>query len=216
MELSLQLDVPKRAGRAVAFGAAVAIGSCSLAACGDAGDREAHNVPALAASSPHDADDEGEIGAAPPEVEPELEVDGLLLEAERGRLDTFATSPGFTPDPLTHEGTTLGGPIDGHDEDDRCRGWLAPEPDFVFTAHRPFAELAVMVASEEDTTLFVVGPDGEPRCGDDEDGKQPIVRGLFRQGTHRIWVGTAAPDVSARYVLALSELEDSRPSRLLH
>ena len=214
MEISLQIDGPRRAGRAVALGAAVAIGSCSLAACGDANDRETHNVPALAATA-HDADDEGEIGAAPLEEEEETEA-MLSLEAEEGRLDTFVTSPGFTPDPLTREGTTSGGVIDGQAEDDRCHGWLAPEPDFVFTARRPFAELAVMVASEEDTTLFVVGPDGEPRCGDDEDGEQPVVRGLFAEGTHRIWVGTAAPDVSTRYVLALSELEESRPSRLLH
>ena len=214
MEISLQTDGRRRAGRAVVLGAAVAIGSCSLAACGEANDHETHNVPVLAATA-HDADDEGEIGAAPLEEE-EDDGDVLSLEAVEGRVDTFVTSPGFTPDPLTHQGTTSGGAIDGHAEDDRCHGWLAPEPDFVFTARRPFAELAVMVASEEDTTLFVIGPDGEPRCGDDEDGEQPVVRGLFAEGTHRIWVGTAAPNVSARYVLALSELEDSRPSRLLH
>lgn len=212
MEISLQIDVPRRAGRAVALGAAVAIGTCSLGACGDTTDPEAHNVPALAAST-HDANEPSEIGAIPLEDE---EEDMLSLEAEQGRVDTLVTSPGFAPDPLTREGTAGGGTIDGEYEGDHCRGWLAPEPDFVLTARRPFAELAVMVASEADTTLFIVGPDGEPRCGDDEDGQQPVVRGLFAQGTHRVWVGTARPEVSARYVLALSELEDSRPSRLLH
>jgi hypothetical protein len=208
MEILLQIDVPRRASRAVVLGAAVAIGS-SLAACGDTSERDVPSVPVLAASISHDADHESELVAVD-------EEETLSLDADEGRLETFEASPGFTPDPLIHEGTTAGGPIDGHDEDDRCHGWLAPEPDFVFTAHRPFAELAVMVASEEDTTLFVVGPDGEPRCGDDDDGVQPMVRGLFTEGTHRVWVGTSAPDVTAHYLLALSELEESRPSRLLH
>lgn len=200
------LAPPRRAGRAVAFGAAVAIGGCSIAGCGDPSAQEP-KMPELAAATVI----EDEVIEAP--IEEDV---SLALEAREGRVDTLDASPGFTPDPLTHEGTTVGGPIDGHYEDDRCRGWLAPEPDFVFNAHRPFAELAVMVASEEDTTLFVVGPDGEPRCGDDEEGTQPIVRGLFAQGTHRVWVGTGAPDVTAHYVLAFSELDDSRPSRLLH
>ncbi len=212
MEISLQIDVPRRAGRAVVLGAAVAIGSCSLAACGDTSATETQNVPVLAASA-HDANEPIEIDAPPPDEEDE---DVLSLQAEEGRIDSVVMSPGFAPDPLTREGTTSGGVIDGQYEGERCRGWLAPQPDLVFTARRPFAELAVMVASEEDTTLFVVGPDGEPRCGDDEDGKQPVVRGLFAQGTHRVWVGTAAPEVTASYVLALSELEESRPSRLLH
>src|SRR5690606_36978296 len=122
----------------------------------------------------------------------------------------------FTPDPLTHRGTTTAGSIHAHLEDDRCRGWLAPTPDFVFDAQRPFAELAVMVASEADTTLFIIGPDGEPRCSDDEDGTQPVVRGLFGTGLQRVWVGTSAPAVSADYLLSLTELENSRPSPLLH
>src|SRR5690606_10267565 len=178
MEIVLQTasfdgrSAPRRGGRAVVLGAAVAIGSCSLAGCGDASDQEP-KVPALAAATVMEEDVE-EVVAEPPPAELELE-----LEAEEGRVDTLAAAPGLTPDPLTHRGTTTAGSIDAHLEDDRCRGWLAPTPDFVFDAQRPFAELAVMVASEADTTLFIIGPDGEPRCSDDEDGTQPVVRGLF-------------------------------------
>ena len=88
--------------------------------------------------------------------------------------------------------------------------------DVVFTAERPFAELAIMVASEADTMLFVLDPEGEARCGDDDDGEHPIVRGLFAQGVYRVWVGAEERDASGPFVLALTELDDSRPSRLLH
>jgi hypothetical protein len=142
--------------------------------------------------------------------------DSLAFEAETGRVGTFETSPGFTPDPLVHEGTTSGGPIDASQIDERCTGFVGHEPDFVFTARRPFAELAVMAASERDTTLIVVGPDGETRCSDDVEGTHPIVRALFEPGTYRVWVGTAERGTSARFVFALSELDGSLPSNLLH
>lgn len=197
--------VESRAGRAVVLGAAVAIGGCSLSACGE-GEREPEMPELAAASVPEDSEIE--------ELVPLEDDDSLALDADEGRLGTFAASPGFTPDPLIHEGTTVAGVIDAETVDERCRGWLSSQPDFVLDASWPFAELALMVRSEADTTLVIVGPDGELRCGDDEDGAQPVVRGLFEPGTYRVWVGTRAPDVSVPYALALSELEETSPSRL--
>ncbi len=193
----------RRAGRAAVLGATIAFGSCTLAACGDVSD-EAAKMPLLAAAS------------LPAYEEGGVEEAALSLEADEGSVATITATPGFTPDPLVRAGSTSEGAIDAHDVDERCRGWVSAEPDVVISAERPFAELAVMAAATEDITLLVIDPEGEARCGDDEDGTNPIVRGLFEAGTHRVWVGTASPSSRARFVLALSELDDTLPSRLLH
>lgn len=147
-----------------------------------------------------------------PEVDAPTE---LALHAEQGRAGDLEASPGFVPDPLTVEGRTAGGPLDAREHDDRCVGWVAAQPDYVLSADRPFAELAVMVASAEPTTLVVVGPDGQARCAHDERGL-PLLRGPLARGRHRIWVGTHARGVEVPYVLALSELDDTHPRQLVH
>lgn len=190
-----------RAGCAVVIGATIAIGSCTLAACGE----DAASAPRLPP-----------VGGARANAELEEEPDGLALEAEQGRIGTFEASPGFTPDPMTHEGALAGGPFEASELDAECSGWIAADPDFVFSTPRPFAELAVMAASRADTTLVIVGPDGDARCADDSDGTQPIVRGLYAPGLYRVWVGATERDAHTDYVLALSELDDSSPSALLH
>lgn len=194
----------RRAGRAVVLGATIAFGSCTLAACADGADH-AEKVPLLAATA-----------SLPSEQEEIEDEPTLALDADEGSVATLQASPGFTPDPLTHDGTTAPTSLAANEVDERCEGWLAPEPDFVLTADRPFSELALMAASRDDVTLFIMGPDGEARCADDDEGTNPIVRGLFGPGTYRVWVGTAEREAEVPYVLALSELDDTVPSRLLH
>jgi hypothetical protein len=190
------------------LGATLALGGCSLGGCGDEADLEP-KMPSLESSShassldPEEGEDDDGEALAMPDV-----------EAEEGRLGTIEASPGFVPDPLTHAGETAGGPVDAHEFDDRCAGWIAGQPDVILRTPRPFAELSVMVASAEDTSLMVVGPDGEPRCGDDEDGTLPVVRGAFAAGDYRVWVGVARRGSSVPFSLALSELEGSTPSSL--
>lgn len=200
------LCVDHGVGRAAVLGATIAFGSCALVGCGDDADH-ASKPPVLSAAAALSQDDE---------VEREEEPPTLSVDAEEGRVGTFDASPGFTPDPMTHPGTTAGGPIDASHEDERCHGWLAPEPDYVITADRAFAELALMVGSSEDTTLYVLGPDHEARCADDEEGHDPVIRGAFDPGVYRVWVGTRTPGREAPYVLALSELDDTAPSQLAH
>lgn len=196
--------VERRAGRAAVLGATIAFGSCTLAACGDLSD-DAAKMPLLAAASLPSYEEEGGVDEV-----------ALALEAAEGSVATITAAPGFTPDPLVRTGTTGEAAIDAREVDERCRGWVSAQPDVVITAERPFAELAVMAAASEDITLLVIDPEGEARCGDDEDGTHPVVRGLFEVGTHRVWLGTASPSSRARFVLALSELDDTLPSRLLH
>ena len=155
---------------------------------------------------------------APPEVEttPAAEPVELDMGAETGTLGEVSVSPGFTPDPTTYTGTVDGPQIELEVLDDRCSGWAAAAPDLVMHTTRPFAELVLMVGSARDTTIAVAGPDGQLRCGDDEDGQHPIVRGTFEAGTHRIWVGASERGTVTPYVLGISEFDDSRPSSLLH
>lgn len=215
-----RLDFIARSGGrrrgAMVLGATLALGGCSLGGCAEEPDLEPQ-MPALegSSSSSDEPEAEAEVGGED-EVEEEAGPTTPDLEAEEGRVGDLEATPGFVPDPLTQVGRTAGGPLDAHALDDRCTGWIAAQPDVILRTPRPFAELSVMVASAEDTSLMVVGPDGERRCGDDQDGAHPIVRGLFGAGEHRIWVGTARRGASAAFSLALSELESSTPSSLLH
>jgi hypothetical protein len=199
IELAFTSTFGASSSRAMVIGATLAFGTCALACSED----PSTNVREVAHRS---------AIAQPPPPEPTT----VALDAARGRNGTIAASPGFTPDPLVRPGTTAGGPLAANEQDERCRGFVSAEPDYVLDADRPFAELALMVSSREDTTLFVVGPDGEARCADDDDGAHPVLRTAFAAGRYRVWVGTRNRNVEAPYVLALSELADSRPSTLTH
>ncbi len=202
---SLRVD-----SRAAVLGATLAFGSCTLAGCGDDDAERAVDVPALAATAPSP---EAPLVVEPEEAPPAPELD---FDTEEGRVSTFGAGPGFTPDPMTHPGTTAGGPIDAHLEDEHCHGWVGPQPDFVITATRAFAELSLMVASSADTSLFVIGPDGGAHCTDDDEGRDPRLRERFAPGVYRVWVGTATQGTEEPFLLALSELDETTPSQLAH
>lgn len=189
----------RRTPRALALGASLAFGSCHLSACEHAPPEPPHALVAVATTTA-EAPDEAPIT--------------LDREAERASVADVTTSPGFTPDPQVFEGTTSGGPVDLEAEDERCHGWVARMPDAILRAPRPFAELVVMAASREDLTLAVAAEDGVLRCGDDEDGTHPLVRGELPRGVYRVWVGTRRRGARVPFVLALSELDDSQPSSL--
>ncbi|MGF1468338.1 MAG: hypothetical protein ACFCGT_19625 [Sandaracinaceae bacterium] len=140
-----------------------------------------------------------------------------VVDGQEGRSGPPVTlGPGFVPDPQRAQGRTAGGPIAASLLDERCQGFIDPMPDHVIEATGTFAELLLMVGSETDTTLSVLDPSGRVHCGDDEDGVHPLVRFRAVVGTYRVWVGTREPGQSVPYVLGLSELEDTRPSGLLH
>lgn len=197
-----------RKGKAMVLGATLALGGYGIGGCALAGcdDPVVHDVkmPSLSRAAPAE-----EAGAPEERVEPDL----LSDEARLAELDL---SPGFIPDPTVRTGETAGGPVDLDAFDERCDGWAAEDPDLVLDAARPFAELAVLVSSHADTTLMVVGPDGEPRCVDDTEGPHPVIRQSFLPGRYRVWVGTRERETRAGYVIALSELDDVQPSALLH
>lgn len=186
------------------LGATLAIGSCQLAGCGDV--EEERPEPSLASAAPAPAPVEEEP-AAPEPTEP-------IVDGDEARVATLDASPGFTPDPMTADGTTAGGPLDASDIDERCTGWIAAQPDVILHTVRPNAELTLMAASREDVTLLVMAPDGTHRCAG--EGPHASIRGPLEAGTHRVWVGTRDRDTAAPFVFGVSELDDSTPDGLLH
>ncbi|MFK7988462.1 MAG: hypothetical protein AB8I08_20740 [Sandaracinaceae bacterium] len=187
----------------------IAFGSCGFVACDDPGEPPVQpSMPPMAVNAPTP---DPEIGDEPAATVPEEPA----TDSDTSQLGTLELQPGFTPDPLSRVGTAEGGPIDAHLWDDRCDGWIAEHPDAQVDVVRPFAELAIMAASDADTTLVVVGPDGEARCSNDEEGHDPLLRAAVEPGTHRIWVGTAEPGEPARFVLSFSEFDATLPAETL-
>jgi hypothetical protein len=188
----------RQAASGVLLGATLALGASGLVGC----ERDPRLDPKLPAVAAH------------PEPLTVQDEDAAPVAREEPAV-TLALAPAFTPDPQTHEATTVGGPVDAAELGDGCQGWIGRDPDAVVDAERPFAELTVMVASAEaETTLVVRGPADDVRCGAGP-GAHAALRGAFAQGRYEVWVGTREAAVRARYVLGISELDDRQPSQLL-
>lgn len=88
----------------------------------------------------------------------------------------------------------------------KCLGFADPKPDHLLVLQQPFENLSIRVRSATtDTTLVVQGPDGTVRCGDDLGSNKNaiIVDQGWRDGTYKIWVGTATPGVRSNYTLLI-------------
>lgn len=187
------------APRAWALTAGLALGTCLVSACDDQAEAPSAQPAEIS---------ERRAAPAPRRVEPDLDGD-------QARLAVVDLSPGFTPDPARWSGQTAATAVDLNDFDDRCAGWTAVEPDLLVHARRPFAELFVMAASNQDTTLLVVDADGEHHCADDIEGQHPLLAVAVEEGPLRVWVGIKPRGGTASFELAVSELEDTQPASLL-
>jgi hypothetical protein len=118
-------------------------------------------------------------------------------------------SPGFAPDPMIVRGPA-GGPLPASSLDPGCRGFVnQAAPQVVnLTAPMPGLRMMVNTADGTDTTLVVLGPDGQYRCSDDEgDGFDPMLTGPFPAGSYQVWVGTyAAAAAGAPAMLGMTAL----------
>jgi len=132
-------------------------------------------------------------------------------QAQRSNFGSVDLSPGFMPDPHATGGTS-GGESEASRLNASCRGWIASNPDHIFTARGAFNFLRIFAVSSEDTTLVIQTPNGQLRCDDDTFGRNPSVEGQFPAGTYRIWVGSYSHGARAPYRLYLSELSSSSPS----
>jgi len=130
-------------------------------------------------------------------------------------VSAVTLTPGFTPDPHVVMGTS-GGTVSATGLHADCRGWVAANPNHLFTAAGSFTSLRLLVnGGSEDTTLVVQRPDGTYVCNDDAEGHHPIIANVtFPPGIYKVWVGSYAQGVSANYNLGFTELSSVNVARV--
>ncbi len=105
----------------------------------------------------------------------------------RADYETFAITPGFTPDPLI--GTGISG---GEYTVDGC-GYVAggENPDHILYVDADFDYLRLYVDSPGDVTLYMENVEtGETICVDDSNGTLlPDFSSEWPVGTYFIWIG---------------------------
>jgi hypothetical protein len=119
---------------------------------------------------------------------------------------------GFTPDPWRQDLQAGGGDNASDSVGGQCRGYInnaAPDVDLNYTAGS--LPLYFRVASNADTTLLVLDPNGNWHCNDDSIGLDPVVH-IQRpaSGNYNIWVGTFSSGALQQAQLRISELDPNR------
>lgn len=125
-----------------------------------------------------------------------------------GGFGFVALQAGFVPDPYTVS-ITSGGARDASQEG--CVGFIADLHDFRLDWSGGSGRIRLFFNSDGDTTLLVIGPNGERFCNDDTTGLNPMVEiGNPPQGSYRIWVGSFAQGEYLSGMLSITEM-DLRP-----
>ncbi len=135
------------------------------------------------------------------------------VAAGNSNYGTVSLTPGFTPDPFKGNGTS-GGATSAATFSAGCNGYVATQPDHIFTAGGAFGNLRIMAKSTGDITLVVRMPDGTFRCNDDHEGTDPLISGNFPAGTYGIWIGSYQSGTNSPYTIGFSELSSINPSSL--
>lgn len=169
--------------------------------------RPALHMPASAVEWA-DAIPEADVLVAPParvsaarttfEPSPTTRMSRLALSLALALVAPSLAAQPLDPDVAPRQGTIRGGngaldlEISAPDEhpDADCVGFLdrsAPDATVDWSGSGP---MRLWVRSSADATMTIIGPDGEMRCVDDEDGVQPAL--LYEQparGRYAVWVG---------------------------
>ena len=134
-------------------------------------------------------------------------VERFAFQEADVRATSLTVEPGFRVDPFVLRGAANGNtPSRALGLPDVCPGFWTRDPQHVFTLPHGMHYLRVEVASDDDTTLAIVTPDGQVWCDDDGAGNyDPRLAGQFPVGTYAVYVGTYQRGRRARYALTLSE-----------
>jgi hypothetical protein len=139
-------------------------------------------------------------GVAPDGAAATLEIDA---EPAAGRHELPA-------DGLLELALVLAGGVGAGEVAPGCGGEIDPSrPDAAITLMAPEPMLWFHAAAEgADTTLIVVGPDGDPLCNDDHDGFNPAV-GVAgaTPGVYAVWVGVWSGAAGASATLTVGRDE---------
>ncbi len=150
----------------------------------------------------------GRFEAPPPYVPPAPYRPPPVLDASAPAiLGNYTLYSPFYPDPYTIQ-VYPGGFVSAADLADGCVGYMNREPDLEVTYTAGRAPLYFSVASNDDTTLVINGPDGRWYCDDDggQYGLNPSLRFVQPQsGVYDIWVGTYEQGRRPRATIHISE-----------
>lgn len=110
-----------------------------------------------------------------------------------------------------------GGTVNAYSVNSSCNGYVADVPDYTINYQgRGRRPLELAAHSSADTTMVVVGPDGQTYCNDDSNGLNPALSiHNPTAGNYAVWVGTFSehagyPDASLT-VSAGRAQQDPRP-----
>jgi secreted trypsin-like serine protease len=113
--------------------------------------------------------------------------EAVVADATFGRIDLAA---GFAGDPVW-VALAAGGEEDAARLGGACAGYIAGTPDVSLVYKAGPHPLYIAAASDVDTTLVVLDPDGRISCSDDVKGSHPAVEfARPATGTYLVWVGT--------------------------
>lgn len=163
---------------------------------------------------------EAQARVAAPRIEGSVQVvvPGFRFDARRARRDRRAMGfrrgsridqavPGRAGGPMRAE--SLGLPPG-------CPGFFAQSPQhtIVLDADVPF--LRIEAATNGDTTLAIVAPDGGVWCNDDFEGSlSPRIAGSFPAGVYQVYVGNYRGPEPVAYTLTLTDRPGSMASPIV-
>jgi hypothetical protein len=87
-----------------------------------------------------------------------------------------------------------------------CIGFGDPTPDHTMTLTKKANRLSFQVDSKGvDTTIVILGPNGDLRCGDDTGSKKDasLEDADWKPGVYQIWVGSMKPSIRQNYRLTV-------------
>lgn len=96
----------------------------------------------------------------------------------------------------------------------RCSGFVGETPDYVFDVKNTTDQITVWLASKQDTSLLVVGPDGTVYCNDDagEGNTNPaVVVTKPAQGQYAVFVGRLNQDAPVQGTLTVTSDPKATP-----
>jgi len=116
------------------------------------------------------------------------------MSPSHGQVDLQAD---FAPDPRS-VAVRAGGAFDAARLDPSCAGYINEAPNLVVEYAAGEGALFLSAASDADTTLAVIAPDGTVLC-DDDGGAGPLDPGVRlddpQSGRYALWVGTYEPGI---------------------
>ena len=103
-------------------------------------------------------------------------------------------------------------------DDALCGGLVSLTPNYAFDWTGEADALTFFVEAEQDTTLFVLGPDGSVACSDDTAGADNLNPTVTleqpAEGRYLVWVGRLDPGTSVDAVLTITEDAEAQPQAL--